>query len=99
VWAKALLDSDTVLACGLQHGLDARGIDVTLPKRIRIFEATTPAKTQAEFSVARDGAVVIATPANMMDFEAQDTATPVTVIIKRAVIQSHVRFELPEPLR
>jgi hypothetical protein len=48
----ALLDSDTVLACGLQHGLMRAVSTSPLPKRIRIFEATTPAKTQAEFSVA-----------------------------------------------
>jgi aminomethyltransferase len=95
---KALLDSDNQSLRGLRMGLDARGIDVANAQAVHLFEATTPAKTQAEFSVARDGAVVIATPANVMDFEAQDTATPVTVIIKRAVIKSHVRFELPEPL-
>ena len=33
-----------------------------------------------------------------MNFDAQDTATPLTVQVKRAVIKEHVKFELPDPL-
>ncbi|MFT7059575.1 MAG: aminomethyltransferase [Pseudorhodobacter sp.] len=31
-------------------------------------------------------------------YEAQDTATPLTVTVTRAVIRSHVKLELPDPL-
>ena len=95
---KALLDSDNKSLRGMRMGLDARGIDVAKAKAVYLFESTTPAKTEGQFTVVRNGVLIIATPANVMDFEAQDTATPVTVIIKRAVIKSHVRFELPDPL-
>ncbi len=95
---KALLDSDNQSLRGLRMGLDARGIDIATAQAVHLFEATTPAKTEATFTAKRDGAVIIAAPAGAMDIEAQDTATPLIVMIKRAVIKSHVKFELPDPL-
>lgn len=94
----ALLTSNDLSLRGMRMGLDARKIDMAKVQAIHLFEATTPARTEATFTANRDGVVIIAAPAGMMDFEAQDTATPLTVMIKRAVIKSHVRFELPDPL-
>ena len=37
-------------------------------------------------------------PKGFMDVEAQDTATPLTVYVRRAVIKRIPRFELPDPL-
>ncbi len=95
---KALLDSENQSLRGLRMGLDARKIDVAKAKAVHLFEAATPAKTEASFTATRDGVVVIAATGTAMDFEAQDTATPLVVIVKRAVIKSTVRFELPDPL-
>ena len=95
---KALLDSDNQSLRGMRMGLDARGIDVATAKAVHLFEATTPAETEAEFTAVRDGSVIVAAPSGAMDFESQDTATPLTVMIKRAVLKSHARFELPDPL-
>ena len=95
---KALLDSDNQSLRGLRMGLDARRIDLASAQAVHLFEGSTPAKTEASFTATRDGAVIIAAPAGVMDFEAQDTATPLTVMIKRAVLKSHARFELPDPL-
>jgi aminomethyltransferase len=83
---------------GVRLGLDARGIDLGLARGLRIFDALTPAKTSEDFRAARDGVLVIAAPGGAMDIEAQDTATPLTVMITRAVIKTHVKFELPTPL-
>ena len=82
----------------MRMGLDARKIDLAKAQAVRLFEATTPAKTEAKFTADREGVVIIAAPAAAMDFEAQNTATPLTVMIKRAVIKRHVKFELPDPL-
>ncbi len=95
---KALLNSDNQSLRGLRMGLDARGIDMGAVQAVHLFEATTPAKTEASFSATRDGAVIIAAPGGAMDIEAQNTATPLIVMVKRAVIKSHVKFELPDPL-
>ena len=48
--------------------------------------------------MARTGTLVVAAPGGIMNFDAQDTATPLTVQVKRAVIKEHVKFELPDPL-
>lgn len=95
---QALLTSNDKSLRGMRMGLDARKIDLAKAQAVHLFEATTPAKTEAKFTAVREGIVIIAAPAGAMDFEAQNTATPLTVMIKRAVIKSHVKFELPDPL-
>ncbi|MBL4628551.1 MAG: aminomethyltransferase family protein [Roseicyclus sp.] len=98
---RLLAGSDRSLR-GLRLGLETRGIDLAQIQAIHLFEATTPAKTEAEFTATRDGVVVIAAPhpnpSGQMDYEVQDTASPLTVWVTRAVIKSHVKFELPDPL-
>lgn len=98
VGLQALLTSSDRSLRGLRMGLDARGINVAQAAALHLFEATTPAKTEANFAVARDGVVIIAAPGGDMDLEAQNTATPVTVMIQRAVLKSAARFALPDPL-
>jgi len=95
---QAILTSNDNSLRGMRMGLDARKIDLAKAQAVHLFEATTPAKTEAKFTAVREGVVIIAAPAGAMDFEAQNTATPLTVMIKRAVIKSHVKFELPDPL-
>ena len=95
---QAILTSNDNSLRGMRMGLDARKIDLAKAQAVHLFEATTPAKTEAKFTTVREGVVIIAAPAAAMDFEAQNTATPLTVMIKRAVIKSHVKFELPDPL-
>lgn len=95
---QALLVSDDQSLRGFRMGLDARKIDVAQGSAIHLFEDTTPAKTEQAYTVQRDGTLIVAAPGGKMDPEAQDTSTPLTVMIKRAVIKPHVRFELPDPL-
>ena len=95
---QALLTSNDQSLRGMRMGLDARKIDLAKAQAVHLFEVTTPAKTEAKFTANREGVIIIAAPAVTMDFEAQNTATPLTVMIKRAVIKSHVKFELPDPL-
>jgi aminomethyltransferase len=94
----ALLGADNQSLRGLRMGLDARGIDVAQASAVHLFEATTPAKTEATFTANRDGIAVIAAPGGVMNFETQDTTTSLTVMIKRAILKSHTRFALPDPL-
>lgn len=95
---QTLLTSDDQSLRGLRMGLDARGIDVGQGGAIHLFEGTTPAGTDQSFTATRDGVAIIAAPGGAMDFETQNTATPLTVMVKRAIIKSHVKFELPNPL-
>ena len=86
----------------LRLGIEARAIDLAQCGAIRVFDNATPAKDTARFTASRDGVVIIAAPhpnpSGIMDFEAQDTATPLTVYVRRAVIKQVARFELPDPL-
>lgn len=98
----ALLTSSNQSLRGLRMGLYARGIDLAQAQSVTFFETTTPAKTEVEFPIQRDGSVIISAPHpnpdGAMDYEAQDTATPLVVMVKRAVIKPHKGFELPDPL-
>lgn len=95
---QALLDSDDHSLRGLRMGIAARNIDLSSAPALRLFEETTPAGTEETFRIARDGVAIIAAPGGAMDFERQDTATPLTVTITRATLKPHTRFELPDPL-
>lgn len=95
---KALLSGADRSLRGLRMGVQARGIDLSQGGAFRFFDWATPAKTEQKFTAQREGVVIIAAPGGIMDFELQDTATPLTVMIKRAVIKQVPRFELPDPL-
>ena len=95
---KALLTGNDQSLRGLRMGLDARKIDLAKAGGVRLFDAATPAHTIESFEVARDGVVIIAAPGTPMDFEAQDTTTPLTVMMTRATVKSKARFQLPDPL-
>ncbi|WP_439560980.1 DUF1989 domain-containing protein [Roseinatronobacter sp.] len=95
---KALLACDLSSLRGLRMGLEARKIDLAQAGTVRLFDSQTPAGTQQDFRVSRDGVVVIAAPAGAMAPDAQDTATPLTVMVTRATVSPHIRFELPTPL-
>ncbi len=86
----------------LRLGIEARGINLAKAEAIQLFDSTTPAKETASFTASREGSLIIAAPhpnpTGVMDFEAQDTVTPLTVYVKRAVIKQTPRFELPDPL-
>lgn len=79
-------------------GLEARGVDLSKLNALEYFDATTAAKDLVEFIVERDGSLVIAAPGGIMDLTSQNTATPLVVTVKRAVVKRIVKFELPDPL-
>lgn len=95
---KALLAGSETSLRGLRMGLEARGIDLARARSVDVFDSGSPAGDEAEFTVQRDGVAVIAAPGGIMDFTAQDTATPLTVWVTRATLKSAARFELPDPL-
>ncbi|MCB2135106.1 MAG: aminomethyltransferase family protein, partial [Rhodobacteraceae bacterium] len=95
---KALLAGPEGSLRALRMGIAARGIDLAKAGAIRVFGHDTSAGQSETFAATRDGAVIIAAPGGVMDAEAQDTSTPLTVMVKRATLKSQVRFELPDPL-
>ena len=82
----------------LRRGLERRGIDLAKAGAILLFGPETRAGTKAELTAADDGFLVIAAPGLPMAPEAQDTATPVTVMLTRAQPRMVGHFDLPDPL-
>ncbi|AXI47149.1 aminomethyltransferase [Sulfitobacter sp. SK012] len=95
---RALLVTANQSLRGFRMGLEARKIDLSDAHATRFFDHATTAKSEENLRVQRDGVVIIAAPGNPMDIEAQDTTTPLTVMVRRAVIKSHTKFETPDPL-
>lgn len=97
-----LLDSHDQSLQALRLGLEARKIELAKCAAVNLFGASSPAGDNAQFTASHDGIVIIAAPhpnaSGVMDFEMQDTATPLTVYVRRALIKQNVRFELPDPL-
>lgn len=95
---RALLTGSDQSLRGLRMGLEARGIDLTDAAVLRLFDTDTRAKAEETLNVTRDGTLIIAAPGAPMDAEAQNTTTPLTVMVKRATLKTHTSFELPDPL-
>lgn len=95
---KSLLTSSNTSLRGLRMGLEARGLDLSKARAHRFWDSNTLAKAEQSFAVERDGVLIVAAPGGAMDFEAQDTVTPLVLMVTRAVIKRHTKFELPDPL-
>jgi aminomethyltransferase len=98
---KALLAAGPRLGSGLgglRIGLERRGIDLGKAGAISLFGAATPAGTDESFTVTRDGVLVIAAPGGDMAPDAQDSATPIAVTVRRSTLLTVKQFDLPDPL-
>lgn len=92
-----LAGSDRSFA-SLKETLRRKGVVLEDAKAVRVFGNGSPAGDQVSFHVQDDGFAVIAAPGELMDFQRQDTATPLTVTIKRAEPARFRRFEAPSLL-
>jgi aminomethyltransferase len=95
---KAMLASGEPSLARLRAGLAQRGIDLAQAGGIRLFAPDTPAGAQAELVAQAGGWVVISAPGQAMAPDAQDTATPVTVLLTRATPRMVAQYDLPDPL-
>ncbi|SLN59401.1 Aminomethyltransferase [Roseovarius albus] len=98
VGLQALLSSNDPSLHGLQLGIKARGLDLSKAKAVKLYDAETPARTTQTFVAQNECHAIIAAPSDVMDFELQNTATPLTAYVRRAVIKGHQKFSLPDPL-
>ena len=95
---KALLAFGEPSLLRLRSGLNARGIDLARAGAVRLFSGETPAGTRAELTALDEGWLVVCAPGLPMAPEAQDTATPVTVLVQRAKPSMVGTHDLPDPL-
>lgn len=98
----ALLAGSDQSLRALRLGIEARGISLSDCLAVHAFDGASPANDRVEYTALREGSVIIAAPSSnpmgVMDFEMQDTVTPLSVFVRRAVVKQVKGFELPDPL-
>ncbi|MER8630186.1 aminomethyltransferase family protein [Mesorhizobium opportunistum] len=95
---KALLAEGDDSLASVRRGLERRHVQLDQVRAVRVFSGATPAGTEQGFTVARDGALLIAAPGGPMLVDGHDTATPLPVIVRRATIRPAARSQLADPL-
>lgn len=95
---KAILANGIGSATRTQAAMKHRNIDLGKAKAIRVFSATSCPGEKAEFKAAEDGTLIVCAPGGAMDFDAQNTVTPIVLFIKRAVLKLTTEAQLPDTL-
>ncbi len=95
---KAMLAMGDGSPARLRLGLAARQIDLAKAGGLRLFGPDTTPGTKAELTALDDGWLVVAAPGLPMAPEAQDTATPLTLLMQRARPRMVAQYDLPDPL-
>ncbi len=95
---KAMLAQGGAGLARLHAGMMRRGIDLGRAGALRIFAPDTVAGSRAEFSAQAEGWLIVAAPGLPMAPEAQDTATPLTLLVDRANPRQVGHHDLPDPL-
>ncbi|WP_374107088.1 DUF1989 domain-containing protein [Maritalea mobilis] len=95
---RATLASDRPGMARLRAGLVRRQVEIETAPAIGLFNYDTPAGDAVSFTAQSNGWVLLAAPAPAPDFEAQTTATPLSVTITRAQPRHAGSYALPDPL-
>ena len=95
---KQILSTDSESARSVRSGLERRGIDLANARAVTLFGSESRAGDSGEFTVSRDGLLIVAAPGAPMDVGSQDTATPIRVHILRSRLRQPNETLLPEPL-
>ena len=95
---KQILSTDSESARSVRSGLERRGIDLANARAVTLFGSESRAEDSGEFTVSRDGLLIVAAPGAPMDVGSQDTATPIRVHILRSRLRQPSETLLPEPL-
>jgi aminomethyltransferase len=95
---KQILSTEGESARSVRSGLERRGIDLSKARAVTLFGGDSRAGDSGEFTVLRDGLLIVAAPGGPMKAGAQDTATPICVHILRSRTHRANEALLPEPL-
>ena len=85
-------------ARSVRAGLERRGIDFAKARAVTLFGKDSRPGATGEFTVSRDGLLIVAAPGAPMEAGAQDTTTPIRLHIMRSRIRPRNETHLPEPL-
>ena len=95
---ERLLASADESALRLARAIQRRGAQVSNAQSLRLFGASSTAGSRAQFTVLRDGLLLVMAPADAMAPDEQDTATPLELRIERQQPGNPAISLLPEPL-
>ena len=95
---KQILSGTSDGARSVRAGLERRGIDLAGARAVTLFGGESRPGDAGEFTVSRDGLLIVAAPGEPMAAGAQDTATPIRVHIRRSRLRPAHDTPLPEPL-
>ncbi|MGO8036494.1 DUF1989 domain-containing protein [Rhizobium leguminosarum] len=94
---KAILQAEDEGAARTRAALQRRGADLAKAGALCIFGSGSTPGSRAEFTISTKGLLIVAAPASAMSPEAQDTATPIEIRIKRSLLIRDYASALPEP--
>jgi aminomethyltransferase len=95
---KQILSGDAESARMVRARLERRGIALAAARAVVLFGGESRAGDTAEFTVSRDGLLIVAAPGEAMAAGAQNTATPIRLHILRSRVRPSNETRLPEPL-
>jgi aminomethyltransferase len=95
---KQILSTDSENVRSVRSGLERRGINLAAARAVTLFGGESRPGDAGEFTVSRDGLLIVAAPGAPMAVGSQDTATPIRVHIRHSGIRRPNETLLPEPL-
>jgi aminomethyltransferase len=93
-----ILSTDSENVRSVRSGLERRGINLAAARAVTLFGGESRPGDAGEFTVSRDGLLIVAAPGAPMAVGSQDTATPIRVHIRHSGIRRPNETLLPEPL-
>ncbi len=95
---KGVLSSNAESAIRTRTALERHGADLASAGAVQIFGQASLPGSQVEFAIAPEGLLIVAAPGEAMSPEAQDTATPIEIRIRRSRLIRDYLSALPEPI-
>lgn len=95
---KAILASDDESVRRTRAAFARRNVDLAKAGAVRFFGEASMPGSRAEFTIAAKGLLIAAAPASAMSPEAQDTATPIELLVRRSTLIRDYSSALPEPM-
>jgi aminomethyltransferase len=95
---KRVLSGNDESARSVRAGIERRGVDLAAARAVTLFGGESRPGDTSEFTVSRDGVLIVGAPGGAMAADSQATATPLRLHIWRSHLRPLNETILPEPL-
>jgi aminomethyltransferase len=95
---KRILSGNNESARSVRAGIERRGVDLATARAVTVFGGESRPGDTSEFTVSRDGVLIVGAPGEAMAADSQATATPLRLHIWRSRSRPLHEILLPEPL-